>query len=185
MNVWYLPKTATIGGVQYTINTDYRDVREIIDYLSDESKPMYIRWQIALALFYDGDIPQEHQQEAVEWLAEFIRYDSEQDSSGPKLIDWEQDAQIIVGDINATQSADIRSVEYMHWWTFLDKFNDIGEGRLATIVSIRDKLKHGKKLEKWEKEYYQKNKKRIDLKKRYTAEEQAEIDLIKKFLGGG
>ena len=45
------------------------------------------------------------------------------------------------------------------------------------------KLRRGKKLEKWEQEYYRKNKERVDLKKRYSAEELAEQERLKKLLG--
>jgi hypothetical protein len=51
------------------------------------------------------------------------------------------------------------------------------------MVSLRDKLRRGKKLEKWEREYSQKNKSRVDLKKRYSAEELAEQERLKKLLG--
>lgn len=64
-------------------------------------------------------------------------------------------------------------------------FNAIGEGQLSTLVSLRDKLSRGKKLEKWEQEYYRKNKSRVDLKKRYSAEDLAEQERLKKLLNGG
>ena len=57
------------------------------------------------------------------------------------------------------------------------------EGQLSTMVSLRDKLRRGKKLEKWERDFYQKNKERVDLKKRYSAEELAEQERLKAILG--
>ena len=72
---------------------------------------------------------------------------------------------------------------FLHWWTFMADFNAIGEGQLSTMVSIRDKLRRGKKLEKWEQEFYRKNKDRVDLKQRYSAEELAEQERLKKLLG--
>lgn len=41
----------------------------------------------------------------------------------------------------------------------------------------------GKHLEKWEREFRRNNKKICDLKKRYTKEEQEEIDYWNKLLG--
>lgn len=81
------------------------------------------------------------------------------------------------------QAMEVRVVAFLHWWTFMAYFNAIGEGQLSTLVSIRDKLRRGKKLEKWEQEYYRKNKERVDLKKRYSAEELAEQERLKKLLG--
>ena len=54
---------------------------------------------------------------------------------------------------------------------------------LETSKCGADKLRRGKKLEKWEQEYYRKNKDRVDLRKRYSAEELAEQERLKKLLG--
>lgn len=183
MTPWKLPQTAKIGGTVYRLNTDFRDILEIMGYLEDPDKPEYLRWRIALALFYDGEIPAEHQQEAMEYLAEFISCGETDTKSGPKLLDWEQDAQVIVADVNKVAGTEIRALPYLHWWTFLSYFHAIGEGQLSTLVSIRDKLRRGKKLEQWEKDFYRENRARVDLKKKYSAEEQAEQERLKKLLG--
>lgn len=183
MTPWFLPETAEIGGKTYQINTDFRDVLEIMQYLEDPDRPEYLRWMIAVALFYEGDIPSEHQTEAMEYLADFISCGDKDTKPGPKLLDWEQDAQAIIADVNKVAGTEIRAVQYMHWWTFLSYFQAIGEGQLSTVVSIRDKLRRGKPLEKWEQDYYRKNKERIDLRKRYSAEELAEQERLKKLLG--
>lgn len=183
MSPWNLPTSAVIGGREYPIHADYRDILEIFAYLDDPDRPEYIRWQIALALFYDGEIPPEHLQEAMEYLSDFISCGARDGKPGPKLLDWEQDAQMIVADVNKVAGTEIRAVEFLHWWTFMAYFNAIGEGQLSTLVSIRDKLRRGKKLEKWEQEYYRKNKDRVDLKKHYSAEELAEQERLKKLLG--
>ena len=184
MNLWGLPQTAVIGGVEYQLNTDYRQIFEIFEYLNDPERPDWLRWQIAIALFFEGDIPEEHQSEAIRYLADFIACGEEQSATGPKLLDWEQDAQIIAADINKVAGTEIRALPQLHWWTFLSYFRAIGEGQLSTIVSIREKLRTGKKLEQWEQEYYRKNPERIDLKIPYSADEQAELNEIEKLLGG-
>ena len=183
MNLWGLQTSATIGGVEYPIHADFRDILNIFRYLDDPDRTEYIRWRIAIALFYEGEIPDGCFQEAMEYLAEFISCGERENKPGPKLLDWEQDAQVIVADVNKVSGTEIRSVPFLHWWTFLAYFNAIGEGQLSTLVSIRDKLRCGKPLEKWEKEYYRKNKERVDLKTRYSAEELAEQERLKKLLG--
>lgn len=183
MNPWALPETAEIGGKTYPLNTDYRDVLEIMGYLNDPDRPEYLRWRIALALFYEGDIPDEHRQEAMEYLASFIACGETDAHPGPKLLDWEQDAKAIIADVNKVAGTEIRALPYLHWWTFLSYFQAIGEGQLSTLVSIRDKLRRGKKLEKWEKDFYRENKSRVDFKKKYSAEELAEQERLKKLLG--
>lgn len=184
MSLWDLPQTAEIGGATYDLNTDFRDILEIMGYLGDENSPEYLRWRIALALFYEGDIPQEHQQQAMEYLADFITCGQRSDKPAPKLLDWEQDAQTIVADVNKVAGMEIRALPHLHWWTFLSYFHAVGEGQLSTLVSIRDKLRRGKKLEKWEQDYYRENKSRVELKPKYSAEDLAEQERLEKLLGG-
>ena len=184
MTPWSLPETAEIGGATFEINTDFRDILEILGCLSDPETPEYLRWRIAIALFYVGDIPLEHQSEAMQYLSSFISCGETEDAKpSPKLMDWEQDALAIVADVNKVAGCEVRSLSYLHWWTFLSYFQAIGEGQLSTIVSIRDKLQRGKKLERWEQDYYRENRSRIDFKKKYSAEELAEQERLKKLLG--
>lgn len=186
MNGWSLPTTAVIGGVEYPISADFRDVLEIIGYLNDPDEDAYTRWRIAIGLFYEQEIPEEHHREAMEYLADFITCGQKDDGKkpGPILLDWEQDCQLIVADVNKVAGQEIRTLPFVHWWTFLAWFHAIGEGQFSTIVSIRDKRRRGKKLEKWEQEFYRENKSRVDLKKRYSAEELAEREQLEKLLGG-
>lgn len=182
MNLWSLPTSVDIGGKTYQINADFRDVLEIIGILNDSSRPEFLRWQIAIGLFYDREIPKRFQKEAMEYLSSFISYGSDDKKPGPKLIDWNQDAQIIVGDVNKVAGMEIRSTRFLHWWTFLSYFYSVGEGQLSTIVSIRSKKKRGKKLEKWEETYYRENRDRIDFKKAKTAADLAAQDYFNKWL---
>lgn len=182
MNPWYLPESLEVGGKLYPINADFRDVLTVISHLESSENPDWLRWKIAVAVFYEGDIPDRHAVEAMQKMSEFIAYENPTEHSGPKLIDWEQDAQVIISGVNKVAGKDVRSVPFMHWWSFLSLFHEIGEGQLQTIVSIRDKKNRGKKLEKWEQEYYRDNKSKIDIKKRYTAEEIEEIENLKKWL---
>lgn len=185
MTPWNLPETAEIGGTAYKLNTDFRDILEILGYLNDPDRPEYLRWRIAIALFYEGNIPQEHQFEAMQYLSSFISYGEIDNSTpGSKLMDWDQDALLIVADVNKVAGCEVRSLPYLHWWTFLSYFQAIGEGQLSTIVSIRDKLRKGKKLEKWEQDYYRENKSRVEFKKKYSATELAEQERLKKLLDG-
>ncbi|MBE6943797.1 MAG: hypothetical protein E7453_06000 [Ruminococcaceae bacterium] len=183
MTPWALPETATIGGTEYELHTDYRDILEIMGYLDDPDTPEYLRWRIAVALFFEGEMPAKDMQESMEYLAAFISCGEKDSKPGPKLLDWEQDAKAIIADVNKVAGREIRSLPYLHWWTFLAYFQAIGEGQLSTIVSIRDKLRRGKKLEKWEQDYYRENKSRIDFKKKYSAEDLAEQERLKKLLG--
>lgn len=77
--------------------------------------------------------------------------------SNYKLLDWENDEQLIAGAINAVAGKEIRLEPYIHWWTFMAYFSNIGEGTFSTVLSIRSKIKKGKKLENYEKEFKRDN----------------------------
>ena len=184
MTPWVLPRQTVFGGVTYQIHTDYRDILEIFSYFDDPDLPDSLKWRIALALFYEGEIPGEHMQAAMEFLADFLR-GGRQDTEkpAPKLLDWEQDAGVIVAEVNRVAGQEIRALPYIHWWTFLSWFHSIGEGQLSMLVGIREKLRKGKKLEPHEKDYYREHKAAVDLKIRYSREEMAQRQAIEKLLG--
>ena len=177
---WTLPVAAEIAGHSYGIATDYRDILEIIGILNDNSRPEIERRYIALGLFYDDleSLPPEDMQEAIEWMFSFIGgFDSYgQTCSNPSLISWEQDRPLILTAVNKEAGHDIRGDSYMHWLTFLSLFASIGESELATVVSIRDKQKRGKKLDDSEKLYYKRNRGKVDIHTKPTEKEQATFD---------
>lgn len=183
---WGLPVAVDVHGTEYAVATDYRDILEIIGWLNSEEATAFERMYIALGLFYDEfhDLPESDYREAYEQMCRFIAC-GEEDSEKPsvKLIDWEQDERMIVAEINKVAGYEVRAAAYLHWWTFIGYFGGIADGQLATVVGIRSKLKRGKKLEKWEREYYDENRKTVDLRIKYTKEEREEMERLKKLLG--
>lgn len=71
----------------------------------------------------------------------------------------------------------------MHWWTFFGLYMEIGESTFSTVVSIRDKKRKGKKLEKWEQEYYKNNKSIVDLHLKNTQRSEAEKAELRELFG--
>lgn len=182
--IWQLPTQTCLAGQTYRLQTDFRQILQIIDCLDDPELPEYHRWLVALQLFYGQPIPRSCQQEAMAYLAWFLRGGAEESAPGPKLIDWQQDADAIVAGVNRAAGQEVRSAPYLHWWTFLSYFHAMGEGQLSTLVSIRDKLSRGKPLADWEREFYRENKRRVDLKPRYSQAELARQQQLQKMLNG-
>ena len=175
MTGWQLPKEACIGGKTYTLHTDFREILEIFGWLQDETKPEFFRWYVALALFFEEEIPDGDFYEAAEYFRWFVcRGQPETDPATPALLHWQQDAQDIAADVNKVAGREIREMPYLHWWTFLGWFHGIGEGNLSMLVSVRDKLRRGKKLEPHEREFYRRNRGRVQLRPEYTPEELAQ-----------
>lgn len=178
MDVYSLPTSIEVGGQVYKIRSDYRPILDIIMALNDVDLDNGAKGRIAVEIFYPDyeTIPYENLQEAFDKCLWFIRQGKEDGPKMPVLMDWETDFQLIVAPINRVAGQEVRSVEYMHYWTFLSYYYEIGgDCTFANVVAIRDKIKRGKPLEKHEKEYYRRNKDIIDLKSKYSS---AEKDLL-------
>ena len=93
-----------------------------------------------------------------------------------------QDEQIIFSAVNNVAKREVREVEYMHWWTFLSAYMEIGECTFTHILSIRQKRATGKKLEKWEQDYIRDNKDLVLLKDKLTEQEKREREEDEKAL---
>ena len=180
MRGWGLPMRAELDGTQYEIRTDYRDILELLRWLggrADSRLDQAERWYVAMRLFYPSfaAMPQTVWPQATQFLAEFLAAGRrEQPRPGPPLMDWQQDAPLIAAGISKAAGQDVRTLPYLHWWSFLAWFDSIGEGSFATVVAIRDKLRRGKRLENWELDYYRTHRAAVELRGTATAEEEAE-----------
>lgn len=186
MSGWSLPRSLEVGGQARAIHADYRDALEILQRLDDPDEDERERVYVCLALFYDRfeEIPPVCWRQALEKMLWFLGGGQEQKGpAGPRLVDWQQDEAMIVADINRVAGCEVRALPFCHWWTFLSWYGAIGQGQLAAVVSIRDRLRRGKKLDDWQKEYYRMHKAQVELKKRYTAAERAEQQRLKQLLG--
>ena len=99
-----------------------------------------------------------------------------------KTIDWEQDEGLIFPEINRAAGGEVRALDYLHWWTFLGYFSSMGECLYSQVLNIRQKRAKGKKLEKWEQEFFRSHKELIVIREKLTAEEQAELDAEEVFV---
>lgn len=91
-------------------------------------------------------------------------------------MDWEQDFKYIVAPINRVIGTEIRELKYLHWWTFISAYYEIGDCLFAQIVRIRLLKAKGKPLDKADREWYQNNRELVDIKTPFTEAENAVID---------
>ena len=180
--VWSLPDALAVGEMEIPINGDFRNILQVMAVLEDSRFPVFYRWHRAIALFYKAPVPQALEYAAMQAMADFIRYGAP-DTPGPKLLDWQQDAGLILADVNKAAGQELRSCPFVHWWTFLGWFHAIGQGQLSTVVAIRQKLAARQKLEGWEQDFYRQNRALVELKAPLTQEEQAEKERLNKLLG--
>lgn len=173
-----LPKSVEVCGAEYAIETDFRAILDIFSILTDEDLSAEEKEIGVLGIFYQDfmQMPSDHFPDALRRCFWFINEGkTEEKEKLPKLMDWEQDFRYIVAPINRVAGYEVRSIPYLHWWTFLSYYGEIGDCYFAQIVRIRDLKAKGKLKEKADKEFYRKNKNIIDIKHRYSEAEEAFI----------
>lgn len=183
---WNLPKSILLKNKEYRIRTDFRAILDILAAMSDpELTDEEKSWVMLEILYYDPEfIPKDCLEEALLKAKEFIDCGIKPDEKKQiKLMDWEQDSPIIAPAINKSLGKDVRSVKYMHWWTFMGAYMEIQDGLFSQVLYIRQKRAKGKKLEKWEAEFYKNNKKLIDLEKKVNERPQKEKEELRQLFG--
>lgn len=185
MNAYELPESLLVNGKEYSIRSDFRAVLDILIAMNDPELDGTHKTMVMIQILYPEwkTIPPEDIGEAARMACKFIDCgESDEGKKKPKLIDWEQDAAIIVPAVNSVAHMDVRAVRNLHWWTFWAYFMEIGESVFSSVVSIRSKKAKGKKLEKWEQDYYKENRDMIDFRTKKTAEEEQLQEYFSKWL---
>lgn len=177
-----LPKTISINGEDHAIRYDFRAILEIIEMMNDPELSDSERAEALLVMFYEKPETIKDYKTAIEECFAFIDAGKKDKGKHPRLVDWEKDFDYIVAPVNRVLGRECREAESLHWWTFLSAYMEIGpDCMFSQIVSIRDKQARGKKLEKYEREWFNRNKELVQIQQKYT---DAETELIKQWTGG-
>lgn len=179
-----LPETLTVCNTDYPVRTDFRNILRIFEAFQDPELTQEEKWIVAVFRMFSGFSDYDDVEEAVLDgfdIAEAVKQimwfitagQPEKSIVELPVYNWSQDEQMIFSAVNKVAGRETRELEYLHWWTFLGYFNEVGEGTFSFIAGIRHKLNHGKKLEKNEMEFYKGNKEIIELK-RYESKKELE-----------
>lgn len=188
-----LPETLSVNGVDYPIRTDYRNVLQVFVAFADLELEGWEKWVVAVFLLFEGFHSTDEVLGAVEegfnineagkQITWFIFAGAQNDKKEElPTYDWEQDEQMIFSAVNKVAGTEVRELPYLHWWTFLGYFNEVGEGIFTFVVGIREKINRGKKLEPHEREFYSKNKEMIKVDRARTLEEKEEETKLNSLL---
>lgn len=176
--MWSLPISVEIDGTEHNIRNkcDYRVVLDVISALNDEELDMQYRIECALFIFYEDFTGLKNVQTAIVEMMKIINLGEEikgEEQHKPQLMDWQHDFTNLAPPISRVLGYSVRDAEnYTHWYDFIGAYMEIGECTFSNIVSIREKRLKGKKLEKWEQEFYKENRKLVDLPRKLTSEEE-------------
>ncbi len=206
-----LPDSLTVSGVSYPIRTDFRVILEILVMLRDPDLTDTDRGEALLRMLLLDPPPaglsastavpgsaepassancpapataETSLREALISAAlEFINPLQAARTSAPRnLVDWELDFPLMVAPVNRILGYECRSISYLHWHSFLAAYWEIGpETLFGRVIRIREKLKTGQKLEKWERLFLRKNRPLIVLPSRLNSREE---EILKEWVKG-
>ena len=191
--MYEIPTFIQSDGRKYKIRNDgdFRTILDCFQALSDVELDSNERLVASLLIFYEDfnsveDLYNVDIQELVKEMYNFFNCGqySTGTESNHKLVDWKADSQLICSAINKVAGFEIRSVKYLHWWTFMGYYMAIGESPISTIIGIRDKIVRGKKLEKFENEYRRNNPQFFVWNNKTVDEYEAEM-LVKELWNSG
>ena len=176
-----LPTTVEVNGIERNIRSDFRAILDIISALNDPELSQNEKAQVCIQIFFEEEIAPDDVKAGLEACFRFIDLGDSVKQNAPNIVDWEQDFRYIIAPINAVAGSDVRALPYLHWWTFLSAYMGIGDCLFAQIVAIRDKKVRGKKLDKADRDFYNRNRDLIDIQKPMTDAEKEilkELDLL-------
>ena len=170
-----LEDAVTIDGISYQIRTDYRVILEIFIMLNDPELNDGDKTEALMRMFYVNR-PTDTKA-AIQAFADFVEPRKRSAAKGPGLVDWENDFDLIVAPVNRILGTECRTLPYLHWRSFLSAYLEIGSDSLFShVISIREKIRTGKKLEKWERSWYRKNRDLVDLPMKFSDSEKTILE---------
>ena len=183
--IFSLPTRVAAGDKSYSVRSDFRVILEIFVMFDDPDISDADKTEALLRMFYAERPPDA--EAALRAFTDFVdprraasplgRHGSQSKKSSGRLIDWQQDFDLMVAPINHILGFECRAAEYLHWRTFLSAYLEIPpESVFARVLRIREKLSTGKKLEKNERSWYRKNMELVSLKPKFSTEEQKVLD---------
>ena len=193
--MYELPTTVDIDGNVFHIRRkgDFRVIVDCFAALQDDELDKEYKILTAIIIFYEEFDSLEDTNKYGEFLEKltlemfkFINCGQNNQKGAESeisLINWEDDSQIICAAVNNVAKQEVRILEYLHWWTFLGYYMSVGQSVLSTVVSIRDKVYRGKKLDKLYHDFKKENP-QFFVRKQPTIEREFEEELRNLWNGG-
>lgn len=157
INVLYekFPECVNVHGIEYLIETDFREWIRFAELVEDDSIPWQVQVQLMLR-WYLEEIP-EDLEEAIRALGDFLvarkldlkHGNTEENNSNQKpAFSFQEDAGCIYSAFIDCYGIDLQAIPYMHWWKFKTLFDWLPEDteikqrimyRTVDINTIKDK----------------------------------------------
>ena len=182
--MYELPHSLEVNGVEHPIRTDFRDIMRIVLAMSDPELKDNEKVYVCLYIMYEDyeDLNEDDYEAAFRAASWFINCGEESSGRTPQkkaTVDFEQDEKLLMAAVNRVAGREVREMEYLHWWTFMGYFMEIGECTYSTVLQLRSKKNKGKKLEDWEKEFWKQNRDICEIREKFTQQELEDQEIIK------
>lgn len=179
------PTKLYFDNTEHKIRYDMWSILNIIKCFNDYELTDEERIIISLEIFYLDTNKINNYEEAINkmnWFIDCGNDYSKQNKNNYKIMDFEQDFNLIKSPVNRILGYDIGD-KNIHWWTFMSAYMEIfsiDNNLYYNVINIRQKIKKGEKLEKYERKFYNENIDIIELKNKLTPQQQQEA---KKLFG--
>lgn len=177
---YYLPTELTVAGVQRAIRSDYRPAVDICIAMQDEELMNYDKVAIVLNILYIDPLEPEVYTEALSQALNFLSCSNgttakNKQSKQNDLIFWQYDFDLFVPALSRVAGRDIRGMEYLHWWSFMGLFQEIGDCFFSRVMAIRDAKATHRKLTDDEKMFLKRHRDIIDPRLQQLREQDLEF----------
>ena len=184
-----LPTSITINGEEWDIRTHFQDILKIIvafnDPNVDNAEKIFICLRILFISF--DEMPESDYEQAFRAALHFIDCEmpeSKKKSNNARTMDWEHDESILFPAINKIAGCEVRSLPYLHWWTFMGYFMEIStDGVFGNVLRLRQKKRNKKTpLDKAEKDFWAANRELCEIKPKLSDDDRAAKERLKQLL---
>lgn len=175
-----LPKKIKIGWFNSKIDTFFRTWISIIEMqddpnLSDEERAI-IMLKIAFPFTHYARFFF-HAEQYMQAVIEFTRCGHEKSKTGAKVIDYEQDWDLICAAFKHDYNIDLER-DYLHWWEFCRLLNGLNESNaIVKIIGYRC-AELGKIKDKEMRKHYQEMQRNYKIKDKYEKIREKMSDVV-------
>lgn len=181
MSYGSLPVSLCVAGEQLDIDADYRTAIQILIAFGDPDASTAEQTRFMVETLYRHPEEIRDLEEAVKQAGWFLNCGQPEDNMAiphSKVYDWEQDEQIMLSAVNHVAGQEVRSLPFLHFWTFMGYLNEIGDCLFTQVIGIRQKINNGEKLEKHERAFRRTHPGMVNLREVLTEEEQELLDIF-------
>jgi len=174
------PRAVMIDGVKHLITPFHRNCLLILEAMEDEELFDVEKWEILLENFYQEPYPT-NLQKAFEMFQRFIVQDKKEGKKEPQVIDFAQDSKYI-HDALLSINVNLDKIDDLHWWDLISYLAEVKDTTFNRIVYLRTQKNRGKLSKDERKECAHIGWDVINIKRKLSAEEQAEKDHFERLL---